>query len=187
MRTFVAVELDDACRRALQGALEALRPTAPGVRWVKAESLHLTLKFIGALDEADLPRAVECLGAAAEGAESFSMTVSGLSGFPPRGVPRVIHVGLHEPTGALAALHRAVEGALAGELRIPKEKRRFVPHVTLGRTKDRRRCPSMDEISAAVADQDFGRVEVDSFVLMHSDLRPGGAVYTPLHRFPLSG
>ncbi len=67
------------------------------------------------------------------------------------------------------------------------ERRRWTPHVTLGRVKDARRCPRVEQIAAAVPEQDFGRVEVDSFVLMASELRPAGAVYTPVHRFPLGG
>ena len=60
-----------------------------------------------------------------------------------------------------------------------------MPHLTLGRVKDRRRCPTVQEVAAAVKDQDFGRVEVDSMVLMRSELHPTGAVYTPLRRLPL--
>jgi 2'-5' RNA ligase len=185
MRSFIAVEIGDVCRRALEGVIEQLTSIARGVRWVKPDGLHLTLKFIGEMDEADLARAIECLQAVAVGSAPFVMSMSGISGFPPRGVPRVIYVELHEPTGVLAALQKEVEDELAEELNIAREDRPFAAHVTLGRTKDRSRCPSMDEIVAAVAAQDLGRVKVDSFVLMRSQLRPDGAIYTPVSRFPL--
>jgi len=187
MRTFIAVELDEACRRRLARAVELLRPMAGGVRWVSAESMHLTLKFIGEVDELAIPGAIDALGPAAEGAEPFTMRVAGVSGFPSRGRPRVIHVGIEEPGRALTALQAAVEAAVAEELGVSPERRRWTPHVTLGRVKDARRCPRVEEIAAAVPDQDFGRVDVDSFVLMASELRPNGAVYTPVHRFPLGG
>lgn len=183
----MAIELNDACREAIQSALEELKPVVAGVRWVKPQAMHLTLKFIGQLDEADLPRAVECLQGAAAGSAPFTMAVSGLSGFPPRGTPRVVHVEVREPTGTVLALQREVDAALARELGIPREKRQFTPHVTLGRVKDRRACPKMDVISGAVADQDFGEVAVDCMVLMKSDLRPDGAIYTRLHSFALGG
>ena len=160
MRTFVAIELTDGCRRALARAADIVRPIAPGVRWVRPEAIHLTLKFIGDLPEADLPDAIGCLEAAAEGVGPFAMALSGLSGFPPRGTPRVIHVGIGEPTGTLAALQKAVDRGLSGKLRIPRERRRFTPHVTLGRVRDRRRCPSVEEIGAALTDQDFGTVSL---------------------------
>ncbi len=147
--------------------------------------MHLTLKFIGEIDELAIPGAIEALGPAAEAAEPFTMRVTGVSGFPPRGKPRVIHVGIEEPDGVLAALQKAVEAAVAEELGVAPEGRRWTPHVTLGRVKDARRCPRVEEIAAAVPDRDFGQVYVESFVLMASDLRPTGAVYTPVHRFPL--
>ena len=187
MRTFIAVELDETCRRRLVKTVELLRPMAGGVRWVSPESMHLTLKFIGEVDELAIPGAIEALGPAAGAAEPFTMRVAGVSAFPSRGRPRVIHVGIEEPDGVLAVLQSAVEAALAEELGVAPERRRWTPHVTLGRVKDARRCPRVEQIAAAVPEQDFGRVEVDSFVLMASELRPAGAVYTPVHRFPLGG
>ncbi len=185
MRTFVAVELDEPCRRGLREAVEALRGLAGGVRWVKPDALHLTLKFIGELGELDLPRAVECLGPATSGRGPFSMRVAGLSGFPPRGTPRIVHVGVEEPTGTLSALQAAVDKALADGLGVAPEGRRYVPHVTLGRVKNPRACVPVEEMSGALERQEFGRVDVSSFVLMKSDLRPTGAVYSVVHRFPL--
>jgi len=187
LRAFVAIELDDACRRELRRMLEVLRPLAAGVRWVRPESVHLTLKFIGELPEPELPAALECLGAAAAASPPFGITVSGLSGFPRRGVPRVIHVGVEEPTGALARLQRAVEDGIKDALGVAREKRRFTPHVTLGRVRNRRACPRMEAICAAVQDQHVGCVQVRSIALIKSELRPEGAVYTVIERFPLGG
>ncbi len=186
MRTFVAIELNEACRQALGRAIDVLRPVAPGVRWVRPDAIHLTIKFIGELPETDLPAAIDCLDAAAEGVGPFTMVLSGLSGFPPKGTPRVIHVGVDEPTGGLAALQKAVDRGFSRDLRIARDRRRFTPHITLGRVRDRRRCPSVDELSTALTDQDFGSVDVDSFVLMLSELKPTGAVHTPLHRVAFS-
>jgi 2'-5' RNA ligase len=166
-------------------AVERFKPLAGGVRWVGAEAMHLTLKFIGEIDELAIPGAIEAMQPAAEGAEPFDMRVAGVAGFPPSGKPRVIHVGVEEPSGRLAAIQTAVESALARELGVAPEQRRWTPHITLGRVKDSRRCPRMEQIAAAVPEQDFGTVYVESFVLMASDLRPAGAVYTPVHRFEL--
>jgi 2'-5' RNA ligase len=187
MRTFVAIELDDECRDRLSAAVERLRPEAAGVRWVRRESMHLTLKFIGGLSESDVAAAAEALDAVGARCGPFEMDVEGVSGFPGRGVPRVLHVGVRETGGALVALQSCVEQALADALGLPKERRSYVPHITLGRVRDRRRCPAMDVMSAALADQAFGRVSVREFVLMRSDLRPDGAVYTVLHRSALGG
>jgi 2'-5' RNA ligase len=185
VRTFVAIELDEACRAGLVRAIDALKPRAGGVRWVKPEALHLTLKFIGELRETDVPAAIECMMPVAAQVGPFAMAVSGLAAFPPRGAPRVIHVGVQEPTGALESLQVAVEHALHDALGVRREGRRYQAHVTLGRVKDPRRCPRTDELAASLPKQDFGAVEVDSFVLMWSELRADGPVYTPLHRFAL--
>ncbi len=185
MRTFVAVELDDACRRGLLDAIESLQREAEGVRWVREDQLHLTLKFIGELDERDLPDTIECLQDAVGEVGPFTMRVGGLSGFPPRGTPRVIHVGVEEPTGALMALQEAVEENLAEGVGIKPESRRYIPHVTLGRVKKRSLCPSLDEMRGVLESDDFGAVEVQSMVLMKSDLKPTGAVYSVVHEFPL--
>ncbi len=155
------------------------------MRWVKEQSLHVTLKFIGEISKLDLPTAIGALREAAGAAEPFTMRVAGIGGFPPRGTPRVVHAEAHDPTGQLQVLHSAVEEALAEELGVSPEDRRYIPHVTLGRVKRRRECPTIEELSGAVPDQEFGQVEVNSMVLMESELRPDGAVYTVLHRFSL--
>jgi len=188
VRAFVAIELDSACRAVLADVANRIKSVAAGgVRWVKADSLHLTLKFIGELKESDLPTAVRVLDDAAAGVQPFRMDVRGLSGFPPRGVPRVIHAGVEERTGALSELQRRVEDGLQRELGVAREKRRYVPHLTLGRVKDRRQCPAVEELAGVLDRRDFGRVAVKSVILMRSDLRPDGAVYTPLHRSVLGG
>ena len=185
MRTFVAIELDEHCRSRLRSAIETLSSVAGGVRWVRPDAIHLTLKFMGELPEQDLPVAVSCMGSVTAEAEPFSMLLSGLSGFPPTGVPKVIHVMVEEPTGALQSLQRGMESALTRQLRIKREERRFIPHVTLGRVRKRAECPRLEGLHAALPDQEFGQVMVDSIVMMKSDLNPSGPIYTVLQRFPL--
>ena len=185
MRTFVAIELSESCRRKLVGAIESVRADASGVRWVNAESAHLTLKFIGELSESDLPAAVSALAAAAAASKPFRFRVAGVSGFPPRGKPRVIHAPVLEPTGALASLADGVEQGLLRAIGLPREGRPFTAHITLGRVRNPRGCPTVEELAGAVKDADFGEVAVESLVLMKSDLTPRGAIHTLLHRFPL--
>jgi 2'-5' RNA ligase len=185
VRAFVAIELDDACCGRLVRAISVLEPVVPGVRWLRPGAIHLTLKFIGDLAEEDVPAAISCIEPAAVEASPFEMTVEGLAGFPPRGVPRVIHVGVREESGVLLALQSAIDKALKGALGIAPEGRRYAPHITLGRTKRRDQCPTVAQIAAALDDDRFGVVAVDSFLLMESDLRPDGAVHTPVHRFDL--
>ncbi len=92
---------------------------------------------------------------------------------------------MNEPSGALAALSGAVEEALYQAIGLPKEGRPFAAHITLGRVRSPRDCPTIEELARAVGDADFAEVAVEAFVLMKSDLTPRGALYTPLQRFPL--
>jgi len=185
MRTFVAIELTDACRHRLAAAVEQLRGRAGGVKWVNAESAHLTLKFIGELPERDLPAAIEALRTAAQGAAPFSFRVQGISVFPPKGAPRVVHAPVEEPTGALAQLAQSVDHALCGGLGVAPEKRSFKPHITLGRVKKPRDCPPVETLAGLVPNADFGEVDVNEIILMKSDLTPRGALYTPVERVKL--
>ncbi len=185
MRTFVAIELDDACRRKCGEALDVLKRAVPEVRWVKPEGAHLTLKFIGELAHRDLPAAASAIRSAARAAKPFRMHMAGLSGFPPKGGARVVYVAAEEPSGELADLAQRVDSGLSEALGLEPERRPFRAHVTLGRARRGGQAPPAVRIAELIPDADFGQVQVDSVVLMKSDLTPSGAVYTPLERFPL--
>ena len=185
MRTFVAIELSDECRRRLVRAQEELRTSCGGVRWVRPDGLHLTLKFIGELAEIDIPSALSAISSAASQASPFRMVLKGISGFPPQGKPRIIFAGVEEPCGVLVGLAQAVDSKLCGELGVAREKRSFRSHVTLGRVKNPRDCLPVPELSGLVADAHFGEVAAESVVLMRSELTPRGAIYTPVERIRL--
>jgi len=187
VRTFVAIELDEASRRRCGAALRDLAGAVRAVRWVKPDAAHLTLKFIGELAEQELPAAICAIRAATAPGRPFLMTLAGLSGFPPRGGARVVYVPVLEPTGELAALAERVDRSLSESLGIAREKRPFQAHVTLGRARRHAQGPPAAQIAELLADSDFGQVTVRSVVLMKSDLTPAGALYTPLERFGLGG
>jgi 2'-5' RNA ligase len=152
------------------------------------EGIHLTLKFLGNVAESDLPAIKAALAQIGQQHAPFAFTVGGLGCFPNVRRPRVVWVGIQEQTGTLAGLQRDVEKGLV-PLGFEAEKRAFHPHLTLGRTKrglrsaDQRR---LGEILAGVEVGELDRINVESFHLMRSDLRPSGAVYTALATFDLS-
>lgn len=187
MRTFVAIELSEECRENLASAVGRMRNSAQSVRWVDPRGAHLTLKFIGELEEQRVPEAVRALRKAAGEVASFSMSVTGLGSFPPRGKPRVIWAGVEETGGRLHKLADGVEEELHRALGVDREKREFIPHVTLGRVRRGGRCPPVGDLAKDIEKMDFGRVDVDSVVLMKSDLTPEGAVYSGLERVGLDG
>jgi 2'-5' RNA ligase len=180
VRTFLAIELDDAIRERLAAAQERLRSQAGGVKWVEAENIHLTLKFLGEIDEDVAPLVAEALGPVAAGIEPFEMRLAGLGAFPPHGAPRVVWAGVQEPSGRLLELHRRIERELEA-LGIEREDRPFTAHVTLGRIKDRPDPRLRHALDARAAD-DFGSQAVTHVTFFQSVLSPAGPTYTALSR-----
>jgi len=185
VRSFLAVLLPEALRGRLDAAAADLRRRAPRVAWVRTENLHLTLRFLGSLDEATLGRVREALAVATATAAPFTATLGGLGGFPPARAPRVIWAGVVTGADALAELHARLEEALAVQ-GIPGEGRPFHAHVTLGRARDPRGAPEVAAVVASLTEP-FGEVVVDAVHLMRSDLDPRGARYSVVARGELRG
>lgn len=189
IRTFVAIELDAPLRNALAQVQADLRnrlqkAMGPDVRiqWVKPDSVHLTLKFLGDIPEERVPE-IEAALAHVTGAHArCTVDVGGLGAFPDARAPRVLWVGLSSQVEGLTRLAVAVERALVA-LGFAPEPKPFNPHLTLARIKER----SRDIGRALAADHmleqtaPIGTVAVNAIALMKSELKPSGAVYTRLH------
>jgi 2'-5' RNA ligase len=176
MRAFVAVPTPEVLRARLAGLQSELRPRLSGVRLLRPESIHLTLRFLGEASAEQVRELEGRLRAAAAACPRATAPVSGLGLFPERGAPRVLWLGVSLSEPALA-LQRACEAA-AVAAGFPPEERPFRPHLTLGRWKDRVRRPDLPVVA-------FDALPVEEVVLYESDLAPAGAVHTPLARFPL--
>ncbi len=192
MRLFVALDIDPSIRGRIAQFMDGVRGFAPDARWVSAESLHVTLKFIGEwpaerLDE--LKRAL--VGVRGQPAE---ITFSGTGFFPTPKSARVFWIGI-EAGRELASLASAVDTATSA-LGVESEKRAFAPHLTLARTgsgrpqrvSSDRTNPSfrrLQEKLAAMPAPAFGTISPREFFLYESKLSPKGAVYTKLQSFPL--
>ena len=189
IRTFIAIELSQGLKDNLTRLQDRLKRQVPerSVRWVRSDGIHLTLKFLGdvpALRIASISQAVET---ACRDCNRFAIELTGLGCFPNPRRPRVMWVGVREPTGALVRLQKAVEGALV-ELGFEPEDRPFRPHLTLGRVQRRVGRSDAQRLGELIAQSDvglLGRMPVASVNVMRSDLRPDGAVYTVLSRTAL--
>ncbi|MEE8533749.1 MAG: RNA 2',3'-cyclic phosphodiesterase [Alphaproteobacteria bacterium] len=172
-RLFVAVDLPEAlCRR-----LAAFCGGVPGARWLPVEQFHLTLRFIGEVDNGAFDDIAEALDDVH--IEPFSLALSGVGHFPPRGTPRVLWVGVDDGAAAVR-LHDKIEMRLQ-RLGLEPDARRFHPHITLARLKG---APlgKVRDFLAAHADFASEPVAVDAFHLYSSKLGAGGA----LHRIEAS-
>lgn len=188
MRLFVAVDLPGEIREKLATLLARLKREITGPKWVRAEGIHLTLRFLGEVGETELPRLRAALSSVADGAvHGFDVTVEGLGLFPERGRPRVLWIGLHEETGALGALQHRIELAVreAGLPGIKVEEGSFRPHLTLARLGETKpSIPIRDFVEAGHA-ENLGAFEVSAVTLFQSLPGPGGAQYRVIQEYSL--
>lgn len=192
MRLFVALDIDAEIRERIATFLEGVRGLAPDVRWARPEALHITLKFIGELEESRLADARA--GLLQITGEATEIRFRGTGFFPTPKSARVFWAGV-EADAKLAALAAAVEGALE-PLGVEREQRAFSPHLTLARTgsgrpsrgREDRRNPAfraLQEKLVTLPPVDFGTMTPREFFLYQSKLSPKGAQYTKLAAFPL--
>lgn len=185
LRAFFAVEPSDAARDEAMGVSRALAaaPGGDGVRWVREESLHVTLQFLGDIDGGVVAPLASHVAAEVAGVAAFDAGLGALSAFPSPKRARVVVLGV-EPQQPLCELAIAVgRGVVAAGL--PIEDRGFRPHLTLGRVRRGRQAPALAEASAATRSQTA--FPVDHIVLFRSHLARGGASYHALERLPLGG
>jgi 2'-5' RNA ligase len=191
VRVFAALELPPQMRARLDEIVEALDAALPrgGVRWVRAEGMHLTLKFYGDVASGRLPELEAALQQAAGSAGPLALEMQGLGVFPNPLHPRVIWAGMAGDLDALRALHEKVE-QVSSPLGFKPEARDFTPHLTLGRVKAHLKPREREALMEAVTrrrSEPFGAFVADAVSLMRSHLKPTGAEYTRLFAAPLGG
>lgn len=185
IRCFIALNLPAEIKGRLAELEARLKEARADVSWVKPENVHLTLKFLGGVEEARVPlvkRAVQ-EGLRREG--PLVLTLAGLGVFPNPRSPRVVWVGVGGDTERLQNLQERLEQAL-GEVGFPREARSFSPHITLGRMRSRQGAASLMELVGHLGANEVGSLKAESIELMRSQLHPAGAVYTILESFSLS-
>lgn len=179
MRLFVAIELGEHVQSMLADVQSALKPSCDGVRWIPSAQVHLTAKFLGEVPDRDVNQAAKAVARAAADATPFTMQLAGCGCFPPRGAVRIVWAGVEEASGALLQCIEAVETQLES-CGFPKERKRFSPHITIGRVREDR---SAGRIRSAVEAHTFSPAQqpVSSITLMSSVLSPKGPTYTPVN------
>ena len=178
-RLFVALGLPEPFREAVK----ALQSGLQGVRWLPADSLHLTLAFIGEVDDGAARRVETALNEVT--AAAFSMALHGVGRFPERGAPRILWTGA-SPKNELAALAEGVRRALRSADLIP-DRRRFLPHVTIGRLRKRPAKADLKRYLDAFSPFRTDPAGIESFHLFSSTLTASGARYLIEKSYRLKG
>lgn len=176
-RLFTGLALTPEVREHIAGISRRMSGEIEGVRWVPAENLHVTLKFIGWCEQEKIPRIIEAMSEAAAQLP-IELSIGGPGGFPSSASARVIWVGAEDRSGRLSTIFRIIERGAEG-CGFPREKRGYRPHVTIGRAKKKPvRLPAgpPGESRAPLL------LEVEDLVLFRSELKSTGAEYSVVER-----
>jgi len=182
IRTFIALDLGKPIRDKLVALQEELGRAGTEVKWVEPDNLHVTLLFLGEVDDREVPAVCQVVGQGAETQAAFPLTVSGVGCFPNPRRPRTIWAGIGQGTQEVVAVHDALETPLLELGCYRREERQYTPHVTLGRTRSER---PMDKLAQAIAKHQGwqgGDTVIREVQVMSSQLTPQGPIYTVMSR-----
>ncbi|MBX3413643.1 MAG: RNA 2',3'-cyclic phosphodiesterase [Pirellulales bacterium] len=184
IRTFVATEISLDVRARATTLIKKLRPTPARVRWVDPENLHLTLKFLDNVETERIPQVCREISQATRGLPEFEFRSFGVGAFPDAERPRTVWIGVREGSEELIALHDAIEGVLE-KLGFRAERRRFRPHLTIGRVRGSEGIDDLAARMAEFAEYDCGSTIAEDAVVFASKLDADGPLYEVLGRCEL--
>jgi len=183
MRTFFAIELTDEVRKELSSIQERLIEANADIKWVKPENIHLTLKFLGDINESQVEKIKSILDETAKNHKAFKSSLFKIGAFPKLEYPRVIWVGIDENCSIIEEIAIKIDDACE-KLGFQKEERQFSAHLTVGRVRSSKNKAVLREkiLSTEIRPISF---PVTKLTLFQSTLTPQGPVYTSLHESQL--
>jgi 2'-5' RNA ligase len=186
VRAFIAVEVSPALREKIDAALQPLKRLHSGIRWVETENLHLTLRFLGEIEDEQVRTLEELMQARFRGATAPSVRLAGIGRFPEGGSnPRVLWVGVHGDIHLVRSLWERAQ-TCAKELGLGEDDHAFTPHITIGRVKTRDNIDRVLKELQLLKSAEFGSQTFDPVVLFQSVLSRAGPAYTPLYTISLA-
>lgn len=173
MRSFIAIGFSN---EKIEEVLRELAGVQADIKLVEPQNTHITLKFLGEIDEARVEEIYRAMKKSFEPFSKFNVSIQGLGAFPSTNYMRVVWAGFKDNREKLIELQRALDSNLS-LLNFKKEKR-FEPHLTIGRVKSRRGKEELKAFVLKHRDTDFGSFSVDKIELKKSTLTPKGPIYS---------
>ena len=189
MRTFIAVDFPSYMLKKIEEITAFFRTLTPekDLKWVETNNLHLTIKFLGEIEEYKIAQVKHTLSKALKDQISFDIEIKGLGMYPNKNNPRVIWLGI---VGAnpLMKIHKVLNQELTA-LEITPERRAFSPHLTIARIRrhtDHKQARQIGEILSEYRVESLGAITIEQIHLYQSVLTPSGPIYSLLHSVDLN-
>lgn len=179
IRTFISIDLPENIKRNISDLQNRLKVLGGRVGWVRPEAIHLTLKFLGDIDEKKIPEIEAATRKAGKEFNPFHIQILGLGVFPNFKKPRIIWLGVNEGGDNLIRLQSKIEDEIE-KIGYPREERNFKPHLTIGRVKETHGLKQLIDTIDAEREIDLDGFDATEVLIMKSELRPDGAIYTRL-------
>lgn len=186
-RTFLAVDLDPAVRQAATALQASLAKSVPGVKWADPATFHITLQFLGEVDDRELHAVCRVADAVARRLPPFALGLGGVGAFPNPRRPKVVWAGVTAGAGELQRLFTELEDGLLEAGAYRRENRAYTPHLTLGRLADDAGGADLAGVLPKFQTWAGGQTAVGEVVVFTSQLRRDGPEYTPVGRAALRG
>ena len=186
IRAFIAITPPTTLQQTVADVRQVFQRLSPPWRWVTPDHIHLTLRFLGDVPDESVPSLLQAMAQAAQDQPAFPLRAQALGCFPHPARPRVLWVGLDDPSQSLGRLNERLMAALT-PLGFPPEDRPFHPHLTLARAQSRTPPNRLLPVLQTYQGRDFGEFLVTQFHLVRSQLQRGGARHTILHSVTLQG
>jgi 2'-5' RNA ligase len=179
IRTFIAVEIPENITSGIRELQQGLKDYGIDIRWIRPENIHLTLKFLGDVEAADIDKISGAISKTVDGVASIPLKAKGVGVFPGIKSPRVLWVGLTGQLELLINLQKTLDEKLKG-IGFPTEKRPFKGHLTIGRIKAKMDTKKLGGALITFRNFESETFIADKIILFKSELKPQGAVYTNL-------
>ena len=185
IRVFIAIPLDGSLHTTLTEVVEKFALSKASVKWVAPENTHVTLKFLGSVDdEKDLPGVFAACERAAEGFAPIELEMRAVGCFPDMNRPRVVWLGIEKGAEQVERLQKKVENELQ-RIGFEREERGFTAHLTIGRVKSQKGINNLCRLLEEDRNVFIGSMRANKISVMKSKTLPTGAVYTELKAIPL--